>query len=209
MKLAATILFVGLGLGYPLVVYFGLRFLEPRVLALILGSALILRLLPGMHSSARRRTLGRSLGFPAALVGIVYLLALVFNEGSFFLYVPTLVSAALLVSFAHSLLRPPSMVESFARMKETALSDEKVEYCRRVTIIWSAFFVLNGSISLLLAVSDSLTAWTLYNTSIAYLMIGLLFAGEYLYRQYRFRRAEGETAGTFFRHLFHSGNDRP
>ena len=208
MKLAATIFFVVLGLAYPVLVYFGLRFLEPRVLAVILGSFLVLRLAPRLRSPARRRMLGRSLFFVAPLLGLTYLLALIFNEGSFFLFVPAMVSATLLVSFGRSLFRPPSMVESFARLKEPDLSDAKVEYCRRVTMVWSMFFILNGSLSLYLALSGDLAAWTLYNGSVAYLVMGLLFGGEFIYRQYRFRRSPGETTGTVFRRFFRPGDGR-
>jgi 3-hydroxymyristoyl/3-hydroxydecanoyl-(acyl carrier protein) dehydratase len=120
------------------------------------------------------------------MLGLAYVLTIVFNDSFFFLFVPALFSAALLLGFGRSLLVPPSLVEKFARAIRSDLSDEHVAYCRRVTMVWTAFFLLNGSLSVLLALAGSLEAWTLYNGLIAYILMGMLFAGEFLYRRHRF-----------------------
>ncbi|MBL4621504.1 MAG: hypothetical protein JKY89_03820, partial [Immundisolibacteraceae bacterium] len=49
-------------------------------------------------------------------------------------------------------------------------------------------FMVNGSIAAMLALYGSLEMWTLYNGFIAYLLIGILFGGEFLVRQYIKRR---------------------
>ena len=185
MRAALRILLVLLGLGYPLLVYLGLRFFEPRMVAVFLGATLLLRLALGPR---RRRvlSLGKTLSFPLAMLGLAYALTFVFNDGFFFLFVPALFSAALLLSFGRSLLVPPSLVETFARAIRSDLSDEHVAYCHRVTMLWTAFFLLNGSLSLALALAGSLEAWTLYNGLIAYLLMGMVFTGEFLYRHHRF-----------------------
>ena len=36
------------------------------------------------------------------------------------------------------------MIERFARMQVDDLSEEEVLYCRRVTMVWCALFLLNG-----------------------------------------------------------------
>jgi uncharacterized membrane protein len=48
-------------------------------------------------------------------------------------------------------------------------------------------FVLNGSLALYTAVAADIEVWALYNGVIAYVLMGLLFAGEYLVRR-RVRR---------------------
>jgi 3-hydroxymyristoyl/3-hydroxydecanoyl-(acyl carrier protein) dehydratase len=89
------------------------------------------------------------------------------------------------------------MVEVFARLRHEHLDEEQIAYCRKVTVLWSAFFLLNGSISLGLAVRGDLEAWTLYNGLIGYILVGLLFAGELVYRHFRFaaRRQAAALAG--------------
>jgi len=186
MQRLATIFFVILGLVYPFLVFFGLQYLEPRYLALILGTVLLLRMIPGLRMKTGRKNLGRALSLPVVLVALVYLATMIANDGRIFLFVPALVSIALLIGFGRSLIAPPSMIEVFARLEEPDLSADKVPYCRRVTMVWIGFFIFNAALSSYLGYRGGMTAWTLYNGTIAYVLIGLLFGGEFLYRQIRF-----------------------
>ena len=95
---------------------------------------------------------------------------------------PVLVNVALLGVFAYSLISPPSIIERFARMREPDLPVEAIGYTRRVTQVWCGFFSVNGAIALMTALWASATIWTLYNGLIAYLVMGLLFGGEYFTR---------------------------
>jgi uncharacterized membrane protein len=101
-------------------------------------------------------------------------------------FYPVFVNAALLSAFIYSLIVPPSMVERFARLREPELPVSAMYYTRRVTQIWCVFFAINGTIALITALWASAALWTLYNGFIAYLLMGLLFTGEYLVR-WRFR----------------------
>ena len=56
-------------------------------------------------------------------------------------------------------------------------------YTRRVTQVWCGFFVFNGSLALLTALYASDGVWMLYNGLLAYVLMGILFAGEWLVRQ--------------------------
>ncbi len=210
MRAVPRILLALLGLGYPLLVYLGLRFFQPRMVALFLAATLLLRLAMGPRRH-QVLSLGKTMSFPLAMLAIAYALTFVFNNGLFFLFVPALFSAALLLSFGRSLLVPPSLVETFARTIRSDFSDEHVAYCRRVTMLWTAFFLLNGSLSLRLALIGSLEAWTLYNGLIAYILMGMVFAGEFLYRRHRFpqpKKARAAAAGVQRpERLHHSSGD--
>jgi uncharacterized membrane protein len=48
-----------------------------------------------------------------------------------------------------------------------------------VTQVWCIFFAVNGALALVTALWASAATWSLYNGVIAYLLMGLLFAGEY------------------------------
>ncbi len=52
-----------------------------------------------------------------------------------------------------------------------------------MTLVWSIFFVVNGSVAAATALWASDEIWVLYNGFIAYLLIGTLAAGEWLLRQ--------------------------
>jgi uncharacterized membrane protein len=48
----------------------------------------------------------------------------------------------------------------------------------------------------------SLEAWTLYNGVVAYVLMGLLFSLEFLYRHWRFRRYVGTPFDSILRRIF-------
>jgi uncharacterized membrane protein len=95
---------------------------------------------------------------------------------------PALVNLGLFASFAATLVRPPSMIERFARVREPQLPPQAVRYTRRVTIVWCVFFVLNAIVSACTAWMASGKAWALYNGVVGYGLAGVLIAGEWLFR---------------------------
>jgi uncharacterized membrane protein len=165
---------------YPLAIWFGEGKVEPRYLAMLLLLAAAARLPALKVSPAARWSAGAALLLAAGAVWANALLPLK-------LY-PVLVNAALLVAFGYSLSSPQSMVERMARLTEPDLPPAAVGYTRNVTKVWCVFFVINGSIALGTALWASQALWSLYNGVIAYVLMGLLFAGEYLVRL-RFKRA--------------------
>lgn len=110
--------------------------------------------------------------------------ALATDELDWALYYPVFVNAVLLVFFAATLVKGPSMIERFARIAEGGeLPPEGVAYTRRLTFWWCLFFVGNGSIALATVLSGNLEWWTLWNGALSYVAIGLFIGGEYLYRK--------------------------
>lgn len=97
-------------------------------------------------------------------------------------YYPVLVNAVMLFFFATSLVWPPTIVEQIARLRDKNLPAEAIPYLRRVAAAWCAFFVVNGCIALYTALRTSFETWALYNGLIAYLLIGAMFAAEFLTR---------------------------
>lgn len=164
-----------LTLGYPVLVYVSLERFEPRHVALLLLTLALVRL-----ASAQRDVLAWT-SVAAALV--LALAAGWLNEALPVKLYPVLVNALLLALFATSLRWPPSMVERLARLHEPDLPTHAVHYTRRVTQVWCGFFVINGALALWTALAASTAIWALYNGLIAYLLMGTLFAGEYLVRR--------------------------
>ena len=167
---------------YPLAIWFGHGRVEPRWLALLLLLAALARL-PAMRLSASARWM--ALG--ALLLASGAVLA---NAALPLKLYPVLVNAGLLAAFASSLAAGQSMVERFARMREPDLPPAAVAYTRTVTKVWCGFFIVNGAIALATALWATPAVWSLYNGVIAYGLMGLLFAGEFLVRL-RFKRVHG------------------
>ena len=188
------------GIGYPFLMFASLSFFRAREVALVVGLLLAIR------AFADRRRFGREdIARVLPLVGLVagiVLLAAIFNEGRFFLFVPALVTVALLISFARTLGSGPSMVETFAQLKGHNLTSEMTRYCRTVTSLWCAFFVLNSGVIVRLALYGSLAWWTMYTGLVSYALIGLLLLGEVVYRAWRFRYYRGGILDGVLRRVF-------
>jgi len=170
-----------LALGYPVAIYCALLWFEPRSVAAALVVFLLLR-----HRSYAQRFLHELSWVSRAILGGLVLLclsALVANDETLLRLYPAALSGAFLLVFGLSLVRPPTVVERLARLRNPELPAAGVRYTRQVTQVWCAFFIVNGLIAVWTAVWSSREVWAVYNGFIAYLAMGALFAGEWLLRR--------------------------
>ena len=167
---------------YPIVIFFGLRLTEPRYVALMLVVILLLR----RNRQAARLLASLSRVDLAVLTGLLLLAVstAVSNSELLLRLYPAAVNLGMLLLFGGSLLFPPSMIERFARLGEADLPPAAIGYTRRVTQIWCIFFVGNGALAICTALYASRDDWALYNGCIAYLLMGALFGGEWLFRRF-------------------------
>lgn len=209
MRAVLSFFAVVLGLAYPLTVYYGLTHFGTRPAAcLLLGAVLTGAWLRGhkptgkpLLPAGRARAPWAAVGLPLA-IGLLLVVSALLDDRRYMLATPVLINAGLFATFFSSLAGAQPLVERFARLQVADLSPAEVAYCRTVTGSWCAFFVLNGSISALLAWAAPLSWWTLYTGLIAYLLIGLVAGTEYTLRKYRFRRYGTGLHDRFFRALF-------
>ncbi len=196
MRVLGAVLSALLVVGYPLLVYLGATRLSGRGLGLALLSfglvAAIARAARVESLALRERDarpdrahLAAALRIPLTVVAIA-LLGAALDDRRFAMLVPVLVNAALLAQFGLSLRGTP-LVERFARMQHPDLSPAQVRHCRAVTVVWCVFFVVNGGVALALALGDHVALWSLHTGVIGYVGMGVLGAGEYLVRKWRFR----------------------
>jgi uncharacterized membrane protein len=169
----------------PLLVFAGLPRFGARITAIALGAILLPVAVRAIVSGRER--LRSALLLPLSTVALLGLAAAM-NDGRLMLAYPVLVNAALLLQFGISLWGARPLVETFARMRVTDLSLAEQRYCRSVTVVWCAFFVANGATAALLAIFAPRAWWAVYTGVISYLLVGLLFAGEYAVRKARFQR---------------------
>lgn len=171
---------------YPVFAFVGLSFWEPRTTALVL---LVLLLPMGVTRllKARREALRGLAWLPVVPLGALSLAAYLNSQG-FVLLVPVGISTAFLFAFGATLRRGPPMVERFARLQDPNLNPSELRWCLLWTRLWCGFFFFNAMIALLLGQFGPLELWTHYTGLVAYLVMGLLFAVEYVMRKYRFGR---------------------
>ena len=99
------------------------------------------------------------------------------------LYYPVAVNLALLGVFGTSLVSPPTVIERLARLRHPELDEHAVGYTRKVTVVWCGFFAGNAGAASVTAVLGDQAIWAFYNGFLAYVLMGLLFAGEWLVRR--------------------------
>lgn len=184
MRRVLIIVAVVITLLFPLALWLGEERVAPSLLAALLLLVVLARLPTSGPTAATRYWAG----------GTILLAILAFWSGDLLplRFYPVLVNTAFLTVFAYSLITPPSMIERFARLRERNFPPAAVGYTRRVTQVWCIFFALNGSVALYTALFASMAQWSFYNGFLAYLLIGILFAGEYCARWY-FKRRHGST----------------
>ena len=180
--------------------------MSPRQVALCVGGSVVLRLL--FSSPAKLAAYTRIFWLPVIAMSSIAAVAAASNQPFGLLLTPVAINFGMLAVFAGSFLQGETTVERLAKLQVSDLSDRELKYCRRVTAIWCGFFVLNGSTALGLAFRGDLELWTLYNGLIAYILMGTLFATEYLYRHWRFRRYVGAPLDPILKRLF-PPNDEP
>jgi uncharacterized membrane protein/peptidoglycan/xylan/chitin deacetylase (PgdA/CDA1 family) len=171
--------------GYPALAWLGIRFLGTRTAALLLLAAAAVS---HARKLRRRRAELGGLAWLAVTVAGLLLLAAMLDDPRFILAYPALVNLVLLAQFGWTLRSGPPMVERFARLQVDDLSPPEIAYCRTVTAVWCVFFVLNGVTAALVAGWSSQNVWAIYNGFVAYVLMGLLFAVEYVVRKARFGR---------------------
>lgn len=163
-----------LTLAYPALVYYGVQYAQPSQLAGLLLVMLLIRSLSKNNRWAR----------PVLVASLAYAgFAMWSNQLLTLRFYPVLVNAAMLLAFAGSLAYPPTVIERLARLQDPNLPPQGVRYTRRVTQVWCGFFIVNGSLAAATALWSSFEIWSLYNGLIAYVLMGLLFGGEYLVRR--------------------------
>lgn len=181
----------------PFIIYFGIRNYRYRYL---FSGLLVLYLLRLAIPSRKIIKTKQMLVFAA--IGTFFGCFMIFNRFSLALYTPVLINLGLLSGFVSTLFIGPPVIETFARRHVKALSDAEVKYCRNLTVIWSLFFLLNGSISFTISFTGNLEYWIIYNGIISYILIGLMFLIEMTYRYYRFRNYGNTFIDSFYKKIF-------
>ena len=171
---------------YPLLVWIGLASRSPRQVAI----ALLCLLVPVCWWMVRRVGGGKA-GFVLVLAPLLTVAAIggsaLFDEAAWLFAEPVVISLVMLLVFGVTLRRGAvPMIERFARLQEPDLSPDKQLWCRLWTWIWCCFFVVNATAAGVLAAVAPMAWWVFYTTTLSYLLMGVLFGGEWLLRRRRF-----------------------
>lgn len=168
---------IGLLLAYPFCAHFGATRGQPEwgVAAIVALAAVALRL--AVSSPGRWALLFSPLAVAAWLL-----------PAQWVLYAPpVLFNLTLAAVFGVSLRAGAEpFIGRIARLERGEPLDHRLgAYSRRLTLVWTAFFVAMAIVSIALAAAAPLRIWSYFANGLAYLFIGALFLGEWLYRRIR------------------------
>ena len=188
------VLFCILAAAYPVLVFTLLVVfhLPVRIFSLCmmaLGFAFFLS--AGGKAGTRLRPIVSSVLF--LLAGTVCFIT---NKDIFLRLYSVAISATFLFAFVSTLFFPPSIIYRFATLTDASIRGSPrylaVEaYCRKVCIAWCIFFVLNGSVAAYTALCCSYVVWSVYNGFVSYILMGILFASEFIIRRFVNKKMSG------------------
>jgi uncharacterized membrane protein len=182
-----NVLLALLVLTYPIVVYFGLQYIEPGILAGLFAIIFIVKhfnlSIYSQSNAQKKRSTIPHMNF--VLVSILSLLvfSMFANSALALKFYPVVMSLSFLAIFGYSLYKAPSVVEIIARLHED-LDEDGVAYTRQVTKVWCVFFILNALIATGTIFHEDEQVWLVYNGFISYVLMGLLMAGEFVVRYF-------------------------
>jgi len=130
-----------------------------------------------------RSPIARLWRLPLGFAALIIVLVALADQGIAAKTYPVVMNLAAASVFAISLLRPPSLIERFARLRRPTLPESAIDYCRHLTMIWVGWLLVNAAVAASLGEWASLQAWTLWTGVLSYIGSGTLFFGEMVYRR--------------------------
>lgn len=185
----ASVVFIAIS---PVVLYVAVTRFSVMKAALVIAGWITVRTLPAALGTVSRDQLIAAIKLPLVAIAFSVLGALTNNRG-LLLLIPSATQLGFAWVFAAS-LRPGAkmpLVEQFARMQKAALGEDEIKYCRTVTWIWALYLAACAVAGIVLAWVASPEVWALFTGVGAYVLVAVLFAGEFTFRKLRFRNPEG------------------
>ena len=175
-----TLLCIAAGLAYPFLVYWVLAQGHPWF-----GLAITLAALGGLCAFLPQ---GRARVAAVLVVLAVAALASAFAATSALLFLPPLwVNLGLAWLFGHTLAPGrEALITRFARLEHAVPAPQILAYTRRLTWVWTVFFLSMAMVSGTLAAIGAHAAWVWFTAVGNYLCVAVLFTIEYGYRRWRF-----------------------
>jgi len=192
---------VALFVAYLLFVHLGVVLSSPPLQWLALQALFLTVLLVPLRNKRVAAWLAW-LAFAAATGAVARI-----GGGIYMLYLPPLALSGLAcVAFLRSLRAGQTpLVTQVATAVHGALSPALTLHTRHVTQLWAIALCLIFVITLALTLSGEHEAWSLFSNAGTYVIMALLFAGEFAYRRWRFPDHDRDGFVGYLRRIARSG----
>lgn len=182
------------GVLYPVLVFVLLVvFKAPVRIISLCAIALALVLFLSATGNASKGAEGKRKLNPKNLISSIFFLlagtaCFATNSALFLKLYPLAVCGTFFFVFAMSLASPPNIIFRFATLQDKSILGSpfkgRVEaYCKKVTLVWLCFFVLNSAAAVWTAFWANERVWAVYNGGVSYIIMGLIFAIEFIVRK--------------------------
>ncbi|MGH8444959.1 MAG: hypothetical protein ACREVL_06810 [Solimonas sp.] len=194
-------MYVALFVSYLVLVHLGVVFTEPALQWLALQALFATVLLAPLKAGRLPYWLAW-----AAFALATWAVALI-GGGLYMLYLPPLVLSGLAcVAFARSLgAGQVPLITQVATVLDGPLPPPLLAHTRAVTQLWAGLLAGIFVVTLLLTLSGRHALWSLFTNAGSYLLMGLAFLGEFLYRRHRYPDFAGDSFTGYLRRLARSG----
>ena len=108
-------------------------------------------------------------------------LTAIYNEKIFLKLYPTIMNSMVCLLFLCSLKKKP-LITFFAEKMHYEITSEVKKYTKNATLAWGIFMLFNAIASFLTIFAPD-WIWAVYNGFISYILIGIMFLAELLYRR--------------------------
>ncbi len=182
------------GVLYPVLVFVLLAvFKAPVRIISLCAVALALVLFLSATGNASKGADGKRKLNPKNLISSIFFLlagtaCFATNSALFLKLYPLAVCGTFFFVFAMSLASPPNIIFRFATLQDKSILGSPFKgrvkaYCKKVTLVWLCFFVLNSCAAVWTAFWASERVWAVYNGGVSYIIMGLIFAIEFIVRK--------------------------
>lgn len=164
---------------YPYLVYRGIQYGDVWIAPLIIISFYLYQ---ALKTTDNKKRLTKILFVMLLFAGLFHFQALTAK------LMPILVQLILLHFFGKTLLKGhgPSLIERFVRLEFAEFPPGIVEYCRQLTIMWTAFFAFNIVTCIALALWAPASWWAIFTGIGMFAGTAILMVGEYICRPFLF-----------------------
>lgn len=174
---------IALLVAYPILVQLSFIFNNPS-----LQTAAIMSLTCGLlYKPLKKRETKTWL--TTIFIALLSALALHTESTIYALYAPPIIVPSLLcIVFGYSLTREQTpIVTAIGEASRGPLSPEMICYTRGVTQLWTIVFMITIANAILLPILTIPTIWSWTVNVVNYIVVGIIFLGEFIYRKHRFK----------------------
>ena len=185
MRRHAKFLFGLVAILYPLLVFCALvvfnlpvRYLSIGIIAFAIGYSVI----NSRHYKGKKTI---ALFVSPVILCAIGAISLLMDSSLILKLYPALADLAYITIFTTSFFFPPPFafyfIDIFDKTIKAKIPREQFErYCFKATLVWCVFFALDGIIAVITSFWGTDIIWGIYNSGITYVIMGLIFAGEFV-----------------------------